>query len=63
MNPKTDYRFGFHLRPFNTISHIHLHCFVLPIRSFMINKTVYGWMLKSVEEVAKKVDRQINAKI
>ncbi|XP_051119371.1 bifunctional adenosine 5'-phosphosulfate phosphorylase/adenylylsulfatase HINT4 isoform X2 [Andrographis paniculata] len=25
-----DYRFGFHQPPFNSVNHLHLHCFALP---------------------------------
>ncbi|KAL9263053.1 Bifunctional adenosine 5'-phosphosulfate phosphorylase/adenylylsulfatase HINT4-like protein [Drosera capensis] len=26
----TNYRFGFHQPPFNSVNHLHLHCFALP---------------------------------
>lgn len=47
-----DYRFGFHLKPYNSIGHIHLHGFVLPFKSFLQNKISYGHFMSSIEEVA-----------
>lgn len=52
-----EYRFGFHLPPVNSVDHIHLHCFVLPITSWKYNWLVYGWGLNSVESVIKKIDK------
>ena len=49
------YRFGFHLKPYNSIDHIHLHCFVLPFASLVKDKMVYGKMLTSIEEVIVKL--------
>lgn len=49
------YRFGFHLKPYNSIDHIHLHCFVLPFSSLVKDKVVYGKMLTSIEEVIGKL--------
>ena len=51
-----EYRFGFHLRPYNSIDHIHLHCFVLPFTSLIKDKIVYGKMLTKVEEVVLKLN-------
>jgi len=31
--PASDQRFGFHIPPFNSINHLHLHAFGLPFRS------------------------------
>ncbi|RID72631.1 hypothetical protein BRARA_C04515, partial [Brassica rapa] len=28
--PQTLHRFGFHQPPFNSVDHLHLHCFALP---------------------------------
>ncbi|KAF4389520.1 hypothetical protein G4B88_006579 [Cannabis sativa] len=28
--PQCQYRFGFHRPPFNSVNHLHLHCFALP---------------------------------
>ncbi|XAR54951.1 Sulfate adenylyltransferase (ADP) [Bertholletia excelsa] len=28
--PQSQYRFGFHQPPFNSVDHLHLHCFALP---------------------------------
>lgn len=45
---QNNYRFGFHLRPFNSINHVHLHGFVLPFSSLVKDKIVYGHMLTPV---------------
>lgn len=42
------FRFGFHLPPFNSIDHLHLHCFIEPIDSFKYNRLFYGYFLNSV---------------
>lgn len=49
------YRFGFHLPPYNSIDHVHLHCFLEPFSSFAKDKIVYGKMLTSVEDTVKKM--------
>jgi len=28
--PQSIHRFGFHQPPFNSVDHLHLHCFALP---------------------------------
>ncbi|GAB4858037.1 Bifunctional adenosine 5'-phosphosulfate phosphorylase/adenylylsulfatase hint4 [Ancistrocladus abbreviatus] len=28
--PQSNHRFGFHQPPFNSVNHLHLHCFALP---------------------------------
>ncbi|PVG04105.1 HIT-like protein [Serendipita vermifera] len=37
-----DRRFGFHIPPFNSVDHLHLHCFVLPFTS---NKGRYKYSI------------------
>lgn len=49
------YRFGFHLKPYNSIDHVHLHCFLLPFDSMIKDKIVYGKMLTSVEELKERL--------
>ncbi|KAK4804775.1 hypothetical protein SAY86_004592 [Trapa natans] len=31
--PQTEYRFGFHQPPLNSVNHLHLHCLALPFIS------------------------------
>ncbi len=50
---KAKYRFGFHLPPYNSIDHVHLHCFLLPFSSFVKDQIVYGKLLTSVDKVAE----------
>jgi len=49
------FRFGFHLPPVNSIDHIHLHCFIEPFGEFKYDKIVYGWFMKSVESMLRKL--------
>lgn len=52
------FRFGFHLPPFNSIDHLHLHCFIEPIDSFKYNRIFYGYFLNSVDAVLLKLAGQ-----
>ena len=45
------YRFGFHLPPYNSIDHVHLHGFLLPINEWKYDKMLYGWVMTSIEEM------------
>lgn len=55
LSESKEYRFGFHLPPYNSIDHTHLHCFVLPFSSFVKDKVIYGKLMSSVEEVIEKI--------
>lgn len=46
---ESEVRLGFHLPPHNSIDHVHLHCFLLPIKSWIEDRGIYGHMLKSVK--------------
>jgi hypothetical protein len=47
----SDYRMGFHLPPQISVWHVHLHCFALPISSFLHDKVIYGSLLKSIDTI------------
>jgi hypothetical protein len=49
----TKFKFGFHVKPTISVHHIHLHCFVLPFSSIVMEKFKYGYLLKSVPEIAR----------
>ena len=56
---KKEFRFGFHLPPFQTVSHVHLHCFVLPFESTVQDKMTFGKFLTSVEDAIKELHQPI----
>jgi hypothetical protein len=35
------------------VNHVHLHCFSLPLSIWMYDKVVYGYLLKSIEDILK----------
>jgi hypothetical protein len=45
------YRFGFHLPPYNSVDHVHLHCFILPFTNILKEKVAYGRLLIPVEKI------------
>jgi galactose-1-phosphate uridylyltransferase len=51
------YRFGFHLPPFNSIDHLHLHCFIEPLTSWKYDKVYYGIVLNSIEDTLEKLKK------
>lgn len=50
IEPKGEFRFGFHEPPMNTVNHLHLHGFILPFENEHYGKYVYGENLTRVEE-------------
>ena len=48
-------RFGFHAPPMNSINHLHMHGFVLPMKDKTKNLIVYGYMLTPPEKIIKKL--------
>lgn len=56
MNDKKEeekYRFGFHVPPYNSVDHVHLHGFLLPFSQVKYDKFYYGWMMTDVSEFIK----------
>jgi sulfate adenylyltransferase (ADP) / adenylylsulfatase len=49
------FRFGFHLPPYNSVDHIHLHCFIEPLSGWMYNRVHYGVLFKGVEGVLERL--------
>ncbi|KAL4496195.1 hypothetical protein ABPG72_012932 [Tetrahymena utriculariae] len=57
-HPNQQYRFGYHSPPLNSIDHLHLHGFVLPISNCINNKILYGYFLTSNQQIIKKLEKQ-----
>mmetsp|Transcript_36448 Transcript_36448/g.32715 ORF Transcript_36448/g.32715 Transcript_36448/m.32715 type:complete len:173 (-) Transcript_36448:127-645(-) len=55
LRPKKEYRFGYHEPPMNSVDHLHLHCFVLPIATKYLNDVVYGYKLCSTKKLIAKI--------
>ena len=52
---ESEFRFGFHIPPRNSIDHLHLHCIVLPI-SDLLSKVAYSnylWMMHPLDVLKK----------
>ena len=54
---------GFHLPPHISVFHIHLHCLILPITNRMNNKYLYGYAIKSAEEVRQRIETKKMSKL
>ena len=39
-----DFRMGFHIPPYNSVNHLHLHCLGLPYRNRLIGMKYAEWM-------------------
>ena len=48
-------RFGYHEPPMNSVDHLHLHCFVLPISTKYLNDVVYGYKLCSTKKLIARI--------
>ena len=38
LEPQRQHKFGFHVPPWNSVDHLHLHCFALPHRGCLAVK-------------------------
>lgn len=48
-------KFGFHVPPWNSINHLHYHCFRLPITNCFYDNIVYGCFLTPMDSIIEKL--------
>jgi hypothetical protein len=53
-------RFGFHIPPYNSIEHLHLHGFLLPFSDYVKDKFSYGHLLKDLDFVKIRINEKLN---
>jgi hypothetical protein len=46
----------------NSVEHLHLHCFVLPITNNYLNKVIYGFKLAPTLKIIEKIYEKLPAK-
>lgn len=44
-------RFGYHQPPMNSVDHLHLHGFMLPLTNDYLDKVIYGFKLASTQKI------------
>ena len=57
LSPRSEYRFGYHKPPINTVEHLHLHGIVLPIKSEFLSNLRYGKLLTPTETIIQEVEQ------
>ena len=53
------FRTGFHIPPFNTVFHLHLHLIALPLNlGLLTSDEMYGEHMAKVDELVKFLEKQ-----
>ena len=58
--PDSEYRLGFHVPPYISVPHLHMHGFALPIKNCFTNWFKYGVFLISNDRIRSMVKSKIN---
>ena len=58
IEPHREHKFGFHVPPWNSVDHLHLHCFALPHRSclalkYKVTDTAWAGYMTAAQAVAR----------
>ena len=70
IEPHREHKFGFHVPPWNSVDHLHMHCFALPHRGclnlkYQVTESAWaGYMTaaQAVERLQPRGAQQIRSK-
>ncbi|KRX00315.1 HIT-like domain [Pseudocohnilembus persalinus] len=60
--PNCKKKFGYHMPPYNSVDHLHLHCFILPFGSKIIQCIKYGCALTSTDKLINIINKRNTGK-
>ena len=58
IEPQREHKFGFHVPPWNSVDHLHLHCFALPHRGclavkYQVTDTAWAGYMTAAQAIAR----------
>lgn len=58
IEPHREHKFGFHVPPWNSVDHLHLHCFALPHRGckavkYQVTDTAWAGYMTAAQAVVR----------
>ncbi len=56
LTPEASYRMGFHVPPFNSVFHLHMHVIGLPLTCGIFSAHRWGLRIKPVEELLQELE-------